>query len=356
MVKIALDAGHGLYTAGKRTPDDEREWSFNSKVLLAAAERLNAYDNVQILRLDDPTGKTDVPLRERTNKANAWGADVLISIHHNALAGRWHSGGGVETYTQTTSQKASKEIAAAIHQRTVKAMGLRDRGLKTANFHMTRESKMPSVLSEGGFMDSTVDIVAMRNESKLKAQGVAIAEGLAAHFKLKLKSGKSPVKPNPTPPAAKPNEKPASKPSTASGSVVDYMNSKKMDSSFKNRAKLAKQYGIANYSGTASQNSQLLAKLKGAAVPNKPAPVAPSNTRALRLGDSGEEVRKMQQDLAKAYFYPEKGAKNNGVDGYFGAKTLDALKRFQSVHTPSQVDGYYGAKTKAALMKVINKK
>lgn len=199
MVKIAIDAGHGLRTAGKRTPDDEREWSFNNKVVLAAIAKLNTYENVQILRLDDTTGKTDVPLRERTNKANAWGADVLVSCHHNAHMGKWGNHGGVETITQTVSQQASVDIAKEIHSRVVKAMGLRDRGLKTMNLHMTRESKMPAVLVEGGFMDSTTDIVVMRDDAKLKAQGVAIAEGLAAYFKLGVVEQVSKPKPTPKP-------------------------------------------------------------------------------------------------------------------------------------------------------------
>lgn len=191
MVKIALDAGHGLHTPGKRTPDGEREWSFNNKVLLAAVERLNQYENVQILRLDDPTGKTDVPLRTRTNKANKWKADVLVSIHHNANTSKWGSWGGVETFTHPQSSKASKDIAKIINPMIVKAMGLRDRGVKTSNLHMVRESNMPSILTEGGFMDSLTDIKALRDDSKLKAQGYAIADGLAQYFKLKPKYSQS---------------------------------------------------------------------------------------------------------------------------------------------------------------------
>lgn len=57
MVKIAIDSGHGLNTPGKRTPDNEREWSFNNIVALACIAKLNTYQNVQTLRLDDPTGK-----------------------------------------------------------------------------------------------------------------------------------------------------------------------------------------------------------------------------------------------------------------------------------------------------------
>ncbi|MEK4403419.1 N-acetylmuramoyl-L-alanine amidase [Sporosarcina sp. FSL K6-6792] len=188
VVKIALDAGHGINTAGKRTPDSEREWSFNSKVLLACSARLNKYQDVQILRLDDTTGNTDVPLTIRTNKANAWKADALVSIHHNALVGKWGSHGGVETLVQEiTASKASKDIAAIIQPRIVQAMELRDRGVKPKNNHMTRVSNMPAILTEGGFMDSTTDISALRSDAKLKAQGEAIADGLAVYFKLKLK-------------------------------------------------------------------------------------------------------------------------------------------------------------------------
>lgn len=196
MVKIALDAGHGINTAGKRTPDGEREWTFNSKVLLACSARLNKYQDVQILRLDDPTGNTDVPLATRTNKANAWKADALVSIHHNAFDGKWGSHGGVETLVQEIiASKASKDIAAIINPLIVKAMGLRDRGVKSKNNHMTRVSNMPAILTEGGFMDSKTDIPALRSDAKLKAQGEAIADGLAAYFKLKLKVVGTPAPP-----------------------------------------------------------------------------------------------------------------------------------------------------------------
>lgn len=68
MIKIALDAGHGINTPGKRSPHGEREWSFNNAVLLACVERLAEYEGVYILRLDDPTGETDVPMVARVKK------------------------------------------------------------------------------------------------------------------------------------------------------------------------------------------------------------------------------------------------------------------------------------------------
>ena len=188
MVKIVIDAGHGFNTPGKRSPDDEREWSFNNKVAKYAIAKLKTYKNVEILRVDDPTGKTDVPLTTRTTLANEWQADVYASIHHNTLADKWGSHSGIETYTMDnpTANPKSIEIAGAIHPRIVMAMGISDRGMKRANFHVLRESAMPAFLSEGGFMDSTVDILKLRDNHYLQAQGEAIAEGLAIYFKLQL--------------------------------------------------------------------------------------------------------------------------------------------------------------------------
>lgn len=191
MVKIAIDAGHGINTPGKRTPAGEREWSFNNKVVLAAIKYLNEYQNVSILRLDDPTGKTDVPLTTRTNKANQWGADILISDHHNANTGVWGSWTGTETYTYIGSWPQAEKLARLVHKHILKAYGLRDRGLKKANFHMLRESKMPAILIEGGYMDSTIDIKKLRDNKVLDAAGKAIAQGVAEYFGLKKKAGSS---------------------------------------------------------------------------------------------------------------------------------------------------------------------
>lgn len=187
MPKIAYEAGHGRNTSGKRTPDGEREWMFNDKVARAFAEKMKQYDQVELLRLDDSTGNRDIPLTERKDKANSWDADILISFHHNALTGSWGTHTGIESYVHPESSAASKELQRLIHPRIVVAMGLNDRGMKEANFHMLRESNMPSVLIEGGFMDSMIDIKALRNDLKLKAQGEAAAHALVDLYFLKPK-------------------------------------------------------------------------------------------------------------------------------------------------------------------------
>lgn len=184
---VAIDAGHGTHTPGKRTPDGEREWSFNKVVAESIIKELGNYDGVKTVRLDDPTGKTDVALTTRTNKANNAKADILVSCHHNANTGKWGNWTGTETYSYPSSANG-KKLAQAIHPYVVKAYGLRDRGLKTANFHMLRESIMPAILIEGGFMDSTIDINKLRDDKVLKQAGKNIANGIVEYFGLKKKA------------------------------------------------------------------------------------------------------------------------------------------------------------------------
>ncbi|PSA95851.1 N-acetylmuramoyl-L-alanine amidase [Bacillus atrophaeus] len=66
----------------------------------------------------------------------------------------------------------------------------------------------------------------------------------------------------------------------------------------------------------------------------------------------GAAVTKIQKALAALYFYPDKGVKNNGIDGYYGAKTANAVKRFQSMYGLT-ADGIYGPKTKAKLESLL---
>lgn len=187
VIKLAVDAGHGFNTAGKRTPDGEREWTFNNTVLVAFINELNKYDGIEIKRFDDTTGKTDISLDKRTNGANSWKANYYISFHHNANTSKWGTWTGVETFVYTNAQSKSLELAKAIHPALVKGYQLKDRGIKTKNLHIVRETTMPAILVEGGFMDSTIDIKVLRDSNKLKNAGVLMARAFAEFTKLKLK-------------------------------------------------------------------------------------------------------------------------------------------------------------------------
>jgi hypothetical protein len=195
MVKFAGCAGHGGYkslnpkvyaTSGKRTPDGEPEWEFNNKVILAFEETLKQYENVEFLRTDDRTGRTDVPLKTRTDKANTWGADVYFSFHKNGNTGQWGSWGGTETFCYGSGK--SLELAKVIHTAQLKIYGLRDRGIKDGkHLHIIKKTNMPSVLLEGAFMDSTTDIVKLRDDNVLRNVGCEVAHAVAKYYGLKKK-------------------------------------------------------------------------------------------------------------------------------------------------------------------------
>lgn len=199
--KVGLDGGHAGFnvTPGKRTPDNEYEWNFNNAVLLACKKKLEAHD-VTVVRTDDPTGKTDVPLATRVQRANAAKVHAFVSIHHNANTGQWGQWTGTETFTMLGAQPGSDLLAEYVQEGLVKAYGLRDRGLKKEAFYVIRYTNMPAILIEGGYMDSTIDIKKLRDNAVLKAAGEQIASGLLEFLGIKEQTAvvKPPVTATPT--------------------------------------------------------------------------------------------------------------------------------------------------------------
>ena len=192
-MRIVLDAGHGMNTPGKRSPDGMREFEFNVAVATYMRDELEKYKDVDMIFVHDhPNGKRDVPLKERTDRANKWGADVYFSIHANALAGKMGNHGGIETYAYTTKPKGSTALAKKVQAELVKETGLRNRGVKFANFHVLRETKMTAVLVEHGFMDSKTDLPKLKSDQFRKECAKANVRALADFFNLKKKPQKKP--------------------------------------------------------------------------------------------------------------------------------------------------------------------
>ena len=197
--KIMLDAGHGINTSGKRSPDGMREFEFNVKVAEYMKQELEQYEGVKVyMAHDHPTGNRDVPLQERTDKANRLNVDVYFSIHANAYKGVMGNHGGIEIFVYTTKPKEATNLAQVVQSNLVKATKLRNRGVKTANFHVLRETKMTAVLVEHGFMDSTTDLPKLKSDSFRRLCAKTNVESLVQFFKLKKKP-----KPQPKPSTGK---------------------------------------------------------------------------------------------------------------------------------------------------------
>lgn len=188
-MKIALDAGHGPETAGKRTPDDSmREFHFNSATARYARDELMKYEGVEVLFTHADDGSSDVPLKDRTDKANAWKADVLVSIHANAFGSTWNDAQGIETFVYTSRPAEAVKLAEAVQQRLLLETGRKNRGVKADNLHMVRESHMTAILAECGFMTNKTEAELLKSDSYRRACAKAIAEGIAEVYGLKLKA------------------------------------------------------------------------------------------------------------------------------------------------------------------------
>jgi len=281
MAKIMIDPGHGGNdpgAVGKKSKEKDNVL----KVAKKLKTLLEKYGHTVKM-----TRSTDVfiSLSQRANMANSWGADYFISLHNNAASS---SATGFETfvYNGSVSQK-TKQFQNAVHDAIASKIGIRDRGKKSANFAVLRQTKMPAVLIEYAFISNPNDEKILINEvnklAELTCDGVIDAIGGT----IKAKPSKPKVKPS-TP-----------KKTTNKGKV---------------------KYPLPNgvYSRRAHGNKSLNA------------------------------VKQIQRALNAANF------KCGKVDGYYGAKTEDAVRRFQMVHDAYNVDGIYGKRTKTRLDKVVN--
>jgi N-acetylmuramoyl-L-alanine amidase len=199
-MKICLDAGHGLNTPGKRTPNGTREWTLNNAVCKFITENLKEY-GVEIFRTDDTTGNTDITLANRVKKCNEVAPSVFISIHHNAFTGSFSNVTGIEVLTHTKGTAEDRKLANIIAPKLSANTGLVNRGVKAMVLGVLN-CKATAVLCEGGFMDGIKDNAIICSEKGQKAYASAITESLVQYLGL----NKIPVY-VPT----KPVEKPVSK-------------------------------------------------------------------------------------------------------------------------------------------------
>lgn len=201
MFKLALNAGHYLSTPGKRCmkildPKETREWELNDRICDKIEQKLSDYTGYELLRIDDTTGKIDTALKTRTDKANKWGANFYLSIHHNAgvLGGK---GGGVVAYTYTKVDSVTAAWQKELYDAIIAATGLkgnRSKPLAAANLHECRETKMPAVLLECGFMDSTTDVPIILTDAFADKVATACVSVIVKRAGLKKKEQPKPAK------------------------------------------------------------------------------------------------------------------------------------------------------------------
>lgn len=199
--KIALTAGHYLGTPGKRClkkldPNQTKEWVLNDRIADKIEKLLSGYTGYELIRTDDTTGKKEIGLTARTNAANNFKADFYLSIHHNAGI-NGGKGGGIVAYVYKNPQAASVEWQKELYNALISATGLkgnRSNPLPKSNLHEVRETKMPAVLLELGFMDSATDVPVILSEAYADKCAAAIVSVLVKRGGLKEKVVEQPSK------------------------------------------------------------------------------------------------------------------------------------------------------------------
>ncbi|WP_067843642.1 N-acetylmuramoyl-L-alanine amidase [Amphibacillus sediminis] len=181
MVKLFIDPGHGGSDPGA-VANGLQEKNLTLSIAIALRDYLTSHYQDISIRMSR-TSDQSIALSERTRMANQWGADFYLSIHINA-------GGGVgfESYIwnrQFTNKSRTQQLRSTIHQAIIRQTDWRDRGQKEANFHVLRETTMPAILTENGFIDHQEEARSMRKSNWIDQVAEAHAIGIAEAFHLK---------------------------------------------------------------------------------------------------------------------------------------------------------------------------
>src|SRR5690625_2573636 len=273
---VVIDPGHGGHDPGAvanglREKDLTLDISKRTKRYL---ERNYKGVKVYLTRTNDKY----LTLAQRANYANRKNADLFVSMHINAGGGT-----GYESFIHTSKASRTVRAQGEVHYQAIKEMDVTNRGKKSANFAVLRLSKMPAILPENLFIDRKADANKLKSSKFLDKVAKGHAIGIA-NF-LKLSSGKSTKKTTSKGSGASKSKSNNKQTSFYNGdSIVDYLKSIGQPSSFVHRKNLAAKHGIRNYTGTATQNLQLLRILRdGTKV--KPTPTKPkTQPKTYRVG------------------------------------------------------------------------
>ena len=150
-MKIAIAGGHSRKAQGAVGHLNEYECDRAYVAQLIPALRAAGHE---VIDCSNEKGDQGSELAEEVRLANASGADLFLAVHYNAGGGT-----GTECYYHA-SDKDARLLAARMSANVASALGLRNRGAKTADFYVLRNTKMGAVLLEACFVDSVADAAA----------------------------------------------------------------------------------------------------------------------------------------------------------------------------------------------------
>lgn len=182
---IVLDPGHGGTDPGAIGLNKTQEKTITLAVAQQAKILLEKSGaQVVMTRQDDrdvfgPSASASEELNARTTIANDRKADAFISIHINSF--RERSAGGTATYFyQKTPYDAM--LAQNLQTSLIRAGGLQDRGVNSANFYVVKRTLMPAALLELAFISNPEEEKLMNTPQFQQRMAQAIVQGLDRFF------------------------------------------------------------------------------------------------------------------------------------------------------------------------------
>ncbi len=181
---IVLDAGHGGKDAGAMCPDPRtEEKNLNLQTVLVLNQLLQRMGCQTILTRGEDFF---VPLKLRADLANSNRATLFVSVHYNSAPSK--KAQGVEVYYYDAEDNLyrtgrSKILARKVLDRIVAATEMKSRGIKTGNFAVIRETYMPAILIEGGFMTNENELKRLCNPKHIQLMAESIALGIRDYLK-----------------------------------------------------------------------------------------------------------------------------------------------------------------------------
>jgi len=172
---VMLDPGHGGSDPGaQRSMLPEKDLNLRIALLLKQELERRGF-KVIMTRNDDRY----LSLDQRLQLTAESGADIFVSIHHNAAANP--GAAGYEIYVPPPGKPnyaASLRLAADIQSHIISDMTVIDRGVKSANFKVLR-TQLPAVLIEAGFISNPAEEKAVNSSGRQQAAAAAVATGIA---------------------------------------------------------------------------------------------------------------------------------------------------------------------------------
>lgn len=270
MAQIVIDPGHGGIDPGGGSNSHFKEKDMVLKISLEQKRHFERHGiSVAMTRTTDEY-LTSGP---RTARVRASGARYCISNHINAFNGK--AKGAETIHSIKADKKIAEGILIALVAAGASRRRVFSKAHNGNDYYYMHRltGSVNTVIVEYGFADNQEDTKKLRDNWRKYAEVVAqyYIENVFQKKYIGEDGGevKHAAKPAPSVLATKPAPKPSV---PSSDSIVDYLNAQGRDSSLSARKQLADQYGIKGYKGTADQNLQLLDKLKKGAP--KPAPRA----------------------------------------------------------------------------------